>query len=76
MKITVSLNEQAALKAQGGKAPDLKQLIIDNSRAQVLRVFGRGRFASIEATGADLNRLRTAMGNLCVFSVVTEAQPF
>ena len=76
MKITVSLNEQAALKAKGGKAPDLKQLIIDNSRAEVLRVFGRGRFASIEATGADLTRLRTAMGNLCVFSVVTEAHPF
>jgi hypothetical protein len=76
MKITVSLNEQAALEAKSGKAPDLKQLIIDNSRAQVLRVFGRGRFASIEASGADLNSLRTAVGNLCVFSVVTEAHPF
>jgi hypothetical protein len=76
MKITVSLNEQASPKAKGGRAPDLKQLITDNSRAEVLRVFGRGRFASIEATGTDLTRLKTAMGNLCVFSVVTEAHPF
>lgn len=76
MKITVSLNEREALKARDGKTPDLKQLITDNSRAEVVRVFGRGRFASIEVTGADLSRLRTAVGNLCVFSVVTEAQPF
>lgn len=76
MKITVSLNESASVKAKGGNTPDLKQLITKNSGAEVLRVFGRGRFASIEVSGTDLNRLKSAMGKFCVFSVVTEAHPF
>ena len=44
MRVTVSLNEQASERARPEAIPDLAKLVVDNSRAKVLRVFGRGQF--------------------------------
>jgi hypothetical protein len=70
MRITISLNEGATeMAALTGKAPDLGMLIRQNSGAEVLRVFGRGRFVSVEASQIDFNKLQTALGDICVFAM-------
>jgi hypothetical protein len=77
MRITISLNDGATERAaKTGEKPDLETLVRQNSRAEVLRVFGRGRFVSVEASQRDFNRLQTALGHICVFALPKQMSPF
>jgi hypothetical protein len=77
MRITISLNEMAtANAARTGETPDLGTLVRENSGAEVVKVYGRGRFVSIETNSADLHRLESALGHMCVFAAPAMITPF
>jgi hypothetical protein len=77
MRITISLNESATERAaRTGEKPDLTMLVRKNSEAEVLRVFGRGRFVSVEASQMDFNKLQSALGDICVFALPKRMSPF
>lgn len=77
MRITISLNENATARAaETGQTPDLRTLVVTNSGAEVVKVYGRGRFASVETNRADLDRLESALGHMCVFAEPSKIEPF
>jgi hypothetical protein len=76
VKVTVSLNEALTSQAVGTAGPDLRALARANSDAEVLRVFGRGRFVSIEVSPLGLQRLKQKLGALCLFAMPIEVVPF
>ena len=71
MKVTVVLNELA-----DAACANLGQLLSSEAGVKVLKVFGRGRYASIETSQAQLDRLRERFGDSCRFTRTLEAQPF
>ena len=68
MRVTVSLTEKAIETTAAGSGNDLRKLVRDHSSAEVVRVLGRGRFASIETDAEQLNRLKAAIGDVCVYA--------
>jgi hypothetical protein len=77
MRVTVSLNEEMTFTAaQKGGGADLRALLEANSGAEIVRIYGRGRFASIEASDADLEHLKKAIGDRCVFALKAQVQSF
>ena len=76
MRVTVALNSAEASKlARGEPATDLRSLISGSCDARIVKVFGRGRFASIETNQEDLARLQQRIGDVCVFSPKLQAKP-
>lgn len=77
MRVTVSLNKETTEEvANTGKVPDLSKLVSSRSKSEIVRVFGRGRFVSIETTPAELSRLKDELGHMCLFSLKSELVPF
>ncbi|SHH47157.1 hypothetical protein [Marivita hallyeonensis] len=72
MKITVALNSEAATS---GEIQNLGDLVKDDE-VRVLKIFGRGRFANIEASQDAYIRLKTRIGHVCVFTPALKAKPF
>ena len=74
MKVTVGLRKDAALDY--GQMPDLAEILGGDRHVSVLKIFGRGRFASIETTPEGLSELRENLGGLCVFTRTPKAHAF
>ncbi len=72
MRVTVSLTDDAAMDP----STDLRKLLEDNSEAGIVRVFGRGRFASMDMDVEQLDQLKAAVGDVCVFAPASKVQPF
>lgn len=76
MIITVALNSEAASKAATtGQTANLRNLVAGDE-IRVVKVFGRGRFANIEASQEAYLRLKERLGHLCVFTPELSAKPF
>jgi len=74
MRVTVGLRKNSLSAA--GELPDLGQIIEATGSATVVKVFGRGRFASIETSPEGLDSLRQSFGNVCVFTRTPKAVAF
>lgn len=76
MRVTVALNSDAAEKARRtGETPDLGRLV-SGEEVTVLKVFGRGRMASVETTQEGFDDLQRRLEGLCVITPTVAAEPF
>lgn len=77
MQVTVALNkDEAARAARAGRPRDLRELIGNAGDARVLKIFGRGQFASVETTREGFAELRRRLGDVCVVTPKLKARPF
>ena len=76
VRVSVTLNDEARAKASSGEAVDLAAILVQETGKQPLRVFGRGKFASIETTPQELAVLRNRLGHIFLFTQVPAAEPF
>lgn len=76
MKFTAALNDNATEALEYSDLGSLIKAHSPKSGVKVLKVFGRGQFASLEASEDAISSLRSRIGNLCVFTPTLTARPF
>ena len=77
MIITMALTNEATnafLKA--GKVPDFKKISQDIDGVELIKVFGRSRYADIEVTEAAFKTLKQKFSNDFLFSKKRFGEPF
>jgi hypothetical protein len=74
MRVTVALKDRA--DRVGAQRNDLLATILERADARVLRIFGRGEFASVEVPKSNLTQLEEQLSDVCVISVPLTAKPF
>lgn len=77
MQVTVALNkDQSKLAAAGKLVPSLETALNSIAGTTVVRVFGRGRSASIQTSAEGLAQLKHQFGDVFTFSKKLPAKPF
>lgn len=74
MRVTVGLRKSAPRNV--GQPIDLADILSGRDDVYLLRVFGRGRFASVETSPEGLEALKATLGGFCVFTKTPKAQAF
>jgi len=56
--------------------PDIGTKILSLGRYEVLEVFNRGRYASVEVSPCELAQLQDRLGSICTFQKTLKAAAF
>jgi hypothetical protein len=77
MKIVVGLKKKQLDKAaRSGFDPEFEKAFSKLSGVKLVDVFGRGRFATLEAPPEALESLRAKLGDRFTFARKLKAEPF
>lgn len=77
MIVTVALNGEATEKfSESGRVPDFEEVVRAAEGADLVRVFGRKKYADIRVTPSALEKLRERFGDMFVFAEKRRAQPY
>lgn len=77
MIVTAALNGKATEEfSEAGKSPDFQEIARSSEGVDLIRVFGRNRYAELKVTEVALAVLKDRYGDKFIFAEQRRAQPF